>query len=248
LDQPEIRDNLPFLGRLTGCREAILANEFLTAGIGCYDFPNNVLRETPQSTENTTGLSDFGANFLDVFRSIARDLDHLSDMDEIVAVLRYLNPSVSLVNLEMPSRNKVVITHTMGEKSINFPLEHESEGFRRFLAFMIALFQNPRKQSLIFEEPEKGIHPGALEVLAEQFKACPDAHRGQVILTTHSPGLLDHFDVENLRVVEIEDHVTKIGRVSHEQFESIKEELLSPGELLTVDPARIKTAEASEAS
>ena len=92
---------------------------------------------------------------------------------------------------------------------------------------------------MVFEEPENGIYPGALALLADEFKAAPAAGRGQVILTTHSPKLLDHFPADEIRVVVLDGFQTSIGRISQEQQESLKEQLLEPGELLTVDPARI---------
>jgi hypothetical protein len=100
--------------------------------------------------------------------------------------------------------------------------------------------QLPPKQTLIFEHPEDGIHPGALALLAEEFKAAPEQGHGQVILTTHSPKLLDHFDVEQIRVVELAGLETRIGFISAEQKEAIRDRLLEPGELLTVDPARMQ--------
>jgi hypothetical protein len=60
-------------------------------------------------------------------------------------------------------------------------------------------------------------------------------------MTTHSPELLDHFSPEQIRVVEMEAFETQVGCVAHEQVEAIKENLLSPGELLTVDLARRET-------
>jgi predicted ATPase len=105
---------------------------------------------------------------------------------------------------------------------------------------LIALYQSPPKQTLVFEEPEKGIHPGALATLAEELKACPADGRGQVVMTTHSPDLLDHFAPENIRVVEMDNYVTRIGSVEKAQLDALKESLLKPGELLTVDPARIE--------
>jgi predicted ATPase len=93
---------------------------------------------------------------------------------------------------------------------------------------------------LIFEHPEDGIHPGALSLLAEEFQAAPEAGRGQVILTTHSPKLLDYFDAEQIRVVELAGLETRIGFISAEQKEAIRERFLEPGELLTVDPARLQ--------
>ncbi len=61
-----------------------------------------------------------------------------------------------------------------------------------------------------------------------------------MILTTHSPKLLDQFDVEQIRVVELAGLETRIGFISVEQKEAIQEKLLDPGELLTVDPARMQ--------
>jgi predicted ATP-binding protein involved in virulence len=79
-----------------------------------------------------------------------------------------------------------------------------------------------------------------LSLLAEEFQAAPENGRGQVILTTHSPKLLDHFDAEQIRVVELDGFATKIGCISNEQKDAIHEKPLDAGELLTVDPARIQ--------
>jgi mRNA-degrading endonuclease toxin of MazEF toxin-antitoxin module len=59
-----------------------------------------------------------------------------------------------------------------------------------------------------------------------------------VLVTTHSPALLDHFSADQIRVVELVDLETQIGRLAEEQKQSLVEELLRAGELLTVDPAR----------
>jgi predicted ATPase len=95
---------------------------------------------------------------------------------------------------------------------------------------------------MIFEEPENGIYPGALSMLADEFKAAPEVGRGQIVLTTHSPRLLDHFDADQIRVVELVDLETKIGPLAQEQRQALEEQLLRAGELLTVDPARIESA------
>jgi predicted ATPase len=141
-------------------------------------------------------------------------------------------------NIQQPQH--VVVGHTFDGKTLSLDLSQESDGFRRFYAHLLALYQRPPKQTLIFEHPEDGIHPGALSLLAEEFKSAPQQGRGQVILTTHSPELLDHFDAEQIRVVELAGFRTSIGLVSSEQKEAIHEKLLDPGELLTVDPARMQ--------
>ena len=68
-----------------------------------------------------------------------------------------------------------------------------------------------------------------------------------MILATHSPTLLDQFDVEEIRVVEHDGLETRVAYVSTPQIEAICDKLLDPGELLTVDPVRIQL-EASVAS
>jgi predicted ATPase len=127
---------------------------------------------------------------------------------------------------------------------MSLDLKSESDGFRRFYAHLLALYQVPAKQTLLFEEPENGIYTGALALLADEFKAAPESGHGQIILTTHSPGLLDHFSPDAIRVVQIENFRTQIGKINEGQSNSVKRRLLEPGELLTVDPARMEEASA----
>ena len=105
---------------------------------------------------------------------------------------------------------------------------------------MLALYQTPSKLSLVFEEPENAIFPGALSLLADEFKAAPRENRGQVILTTHSPILLDSFDVDSVRAVDMHDGSTLVARVAKEQRQAVKDRLLTTGELLTVEKARLE--------
>jgi hypothetical protein len=55
-------------------------------------------------------------------------------------------------------------------------------------------------------------------------------------------GALDHFTPEQIWVVEMHDYQTRIGPVSPEQTHSLRDHYVEPGELLTVDPARLEGA------
>ena len=79
-----------------------------------------------------------------------------------------------------------------------------------------------------------------MTALFEEFENYVRSERGQIILTTHSPQLLDHFSPEKIRVVSIKNLETRIGPLAPEQSESVHEHLMGPGELLTVDPARLE--------
>ncbi len=66
-----------------------------------------------------------------------------------------------------------------------------SDGTLRFL-FLLAALANPLPPPLIaIDEPETGLHPSMLPIVAEYARDA--ANRTQVILTTHSPELLDAF-------------------------------------------------------
>ncbi|MFI5381658.1 MAG: AAA family ATPase, partial [Tepidisphaerales bacterium] len=150
-----------------------------------------------------------------------------------------LNPTIATLDLETRSHDRIFVgQRTAQGKAMTLELSQQSEGFRRFLAHLLALYQIPSKPTLIFEEAEKGIYPGALAALADHFKSVAEQGMSQVIITTHSPQLLDHFPVDAIRVVEMEDYQTKVGPLAPEQVEAVRQNLLCAGELLTADPAR----------
>ena len=229
------------LGRLPGIEEVVVAYTALTAAIGVYAFPYTVLstRTAPSRGETVFGLADDGGNFLELLQDIASSLQNVMTRKGIAATLRQINASVASLELDsLQNPQKVIVAHRLKDKILPLDLTQESAGFRLFYAQLLALYQTPPKQTLVFEEPENGIYPGALELLADEFKAAPDAERGQVLLTTHSPALLDYFVAEQIRVVELVDLETRIGPLAEEQREALREQLLHAGELLTVDPAR----------
>lgn len=234
----------PALGTLYGIVEARLVHIVLTRSIGCYDFPGTVLRGS-QDRDRDGGLLDHGDNFLRVFDSVASNLTAYPKVREMVAATKRLNASVSGIDLSV-DRNQMYIAHRVGEEIMTFPVGEESEGLRRYLAHLLAVYQEPPKQVLVFEEPEKGIYPGALAVLAETFKATAARGTSQVILTTHSPELLDHFPADQIRVVSMENYETRVGPLAEEQRDAVQSSLLEPGELLTVDEARIAEAPAGD--
>ena len=228
------------LGAIPGLQESTFAYVALRSGIGCYDFPGQVLQgQGNQGPPADQGFADRGENYLLVAERILSDLTKARSWKKIATSMRAVNRTVAGLTLNVPTSDRLDVNLRLGGRFLTFDVRQESEGFRRFLAHMLALYQNPSKQTLLFEHPESGLHPGALESLAFEFKTCPEDGRGQVILTTHSPQLLDYFPPEVLRVVDIGQGQTRIDHVAPEQMESLRERLLQPGELLTVDPARL---------
>ena len=224
---------------LQGNQKVSIARIALTQGLGCYDFPGSVCTSVEQNTQASEGLADRAENYSAVFNAISRDLTKLESWNLINRYLQNLNKSVDTISFNSQNEQEILVTHKFGDHAVSFDIGKESEGFRRFFAHLLAVYQTPPKQTLVFEEPERGIHPRALGSLAEILRYSPEEGHGQVILTTHSPQLLDCFEPESIRVVVMEDGVTKIGPMIKEQRKSLEEELLFPGELLTVTDAVI---------
>jgi len=89
-----------------------------------------------------------------------------------------------------------------------------SDGSIRFIALATLLLQPAKTMPdvIILDEPELGLHPYAITQLAEMIK---DASiHAQVIIATQSKDLVDHFDVDNISVVEM-DKKTQSTSVTH---------------------------------
>jgi predicted ATPase len=96
----------------------------------------------------------------------------------------------------------------------------ESDGTLRLAAILTALFQEPSLSLIGFEEPELAVHPGAIPVLFDFLNEA--STRSQILLTTHSPDLLDLLPVDDIRVVERHDGATSVSRVEERQRELVK--------------------------
>jgi hypothetical protein len=244
----------PVLGSLPGVREAVEAYIVLAQGLGFYQLPSTVLGTRgpgEPSQLQVPGLHDEADNYLQVYQSILQDVRRPEIRRGILDALRTINGSVDSLDPDsLQSPQRLIVGHRFGPPPapiVTLDLAQESDGFRRLFAHLLALYQTPAKLVNIFEEPENALFPGALGLLAGEFKAAPEDNRGQIILTTHSPGLLDHFDVASLRVAELRDGQTVIGPVAAEQVAAIREQLMTPGELLTLQYAHLDQPETAGA-
>ena len=77
-----------------------------------------------------------------------------------------------------------------------------SDGSIRFIALATLLLQPKETMPpiIIVDEPELGLHPYAIDQLAEMVEEASE--KAQIILATQSPILLDRFDVVNVTIVE----------------------------------------------
>jgi len=136
-------------------------------------------------------------------------LDHLlrrdrTKYDNVIAVMRTLVPGFERLEISTPSPATRAIEFVV-DNGLRIPAGVASAGVR-LLLFFVALAYHPQPPKLIVvEEPENGVHPQRLgdviRLLREITQGKHGNHAAQVILTTHSPYLLDAIDLERDQVL-----------------------------------------------
>ncbi len=105
---------------------------------------------------------------------------------------------------------KVKLQWRQSDSLMKFQPHHISDGTLRFMCLATALHQPKPPQLLIVDEPELGLHPEALEALAELIRIC--SSRTQIILATQSPSFADFFEPEDILTVNRVDGASVFER------------------------------------
>lgn len=202
--------------------------------IGLYHIFPNSLRD-PQRVADSHPLATYGENLA----SALRDMIHKNSrfFPDLKGALAYAVPGVRDIRVSHAGSYYVIeLNHERNGgngRGTWFDLSHESDGTIRLLALLTALLQEPAPSLIGLEEPELAIHPGAMAVLSDTMTEA--ALRGQVLVATHSPDLIDRLPIESIRAVTAEGGATKVGRVSEHQLKSVKEALFTSGELHSME-------------
>src|SRR5215469_4510533 len=128
--------------------------------------------------------------------------------ERIRDVVRLAAPFFDDFKLRPVPTNTELIQLEWRQKDSDYPFRASqlSDGTLRFVCLATALLQPSLPPTVLFDEPELGLHPYALTLLANLFKqAARPAGRTtsqQVIVSTQSAPLLTEFDPEDVIIVE----------------------------------------------
>lgn len=225
---PQINDRTLLLPLLATTGPYTKLYDYLTS-FAFYNIFPNALSE-PQKPANPYPLNEHGANLASTLREMQRSKS--ASMESLRESISTVLPDV--VDFQVSQVGGYLVTKLRHEMSNDgramFELSQESDGTLRMLGILVALYQDDQRTLLTLEEPELTIHPGALSVLWDEIEAAGD--RSQVLITTHSPDLLDLCQAQQLRVVEKIQGVTLIDPIDETQRAAIQQRLFAPGELL----------------
>lgn len=126
----------------------------------------------------------------------------------IEKALHTLIPEIDGIEVEVSDLGEVELHFK--EDGVALPARVLSEGTLRMLG-LLALTGVDEAPALVgFEEPEIGIHPRSIQLIAEFLKTQEMLRQTQYIVTTHSPILLDLLSDSSLFAVNRIDRKTRI--------------------------------------
>jgi type I restriction enzyme M protein len=193
------------------------------------------LMREPQVSSEVSRLEESG-------RNIAVALSLLSTKQKrrpIVEPMAKIIPGLHDIDVEPVGRFLTLRFHQrQGDQIALFSATEMSEGALRALGIIVAAHQMSSGELLIVEEPEVHIHPGAANLIFEILQEA--SQKGAVLLTTHSPELLDAARDEEILVCEYIDGVTYLGPLASDQRKLVRDGLFKISELMRSEPLRIE--------
>jgi predicted ATPase len=140
----------------------------------------------------------------------------------IVSTIRLIAPFFADFDLEPSGLNKKDIILNWRDKGSDqvFGPHQLSDGTLRAMCLVTLLMQpeDELPELIIVDEPELGLHPYALNVVAALFKKA--SHQTQVLISTQSSSFLDNFDPEDVVVVNREGDESNFTRPDAAKLES----------------------------
>lgn len=177
--------------------------------------------------------------------NIAEYLNEIRDLDQnafagILASIAYVLPYAHDLQPAMTSELERTFYLNLTEENFKVPGWLLSSGTLRIVAILACLRHPSPPPLLVIEEIENGLDPRTIHLIVEEIRAAIVSNRTQVIMTTHSPYLLDLLDLSHIVVVEREDgqpifnrpDVTKLAEWTNK---------FAPGKLYTM--GRLKKGE-----
>lgn len=177
----------------------------------------NLGRDTPSRRPQPTDLpadalqSDGGNLAL-----VLNDFEHHGDAKEaLLKRLREFCPSINNVSTKVYGGTIQVFVH---ESDLRYPIPATrlSDGTLRYLCLLAVLCHPSPPPLICIEEPELGMHPDILPVIAELLREA--SQRSQLVVTTHSDILVDALTdtPEAVLVCEKQDGATTVRRLERE--------------------------------
>ncbi len=191
-------------------RQLLISNGYLDSPlqkamkkVSIYDFaPINLSSNISSASSMARTGQGIAYALVDILHANRKSFDELEER------LTRLVPNIKRISLPR-AKNQTFLLELIDKYSEHhIPASDISDGTLRILAFLTALYQEDTPSIICFEELENGVHPWLLHKMMELLKiVSTDGITGkpvQVLITTHSPVLLNYVEPHQVRAVELD--------------------------------------------
>ncbi|MBE6417210.1 MAG: recombinase RecF [Akkermansiaceae bacterium] len=177
-----------------------------TAGMRRYDILENWEKLSADASNIAPFLLKMRKDWPDSYQRI---------VDAIRTVLPYFD-DFALTPQTFGEQIKVRLSWR--QKGSDYPMQpyHLSDGSMRFICLATALLQPEPPSMIIIDEPELGLHPEAIAILAELIEFA--SKHTQVVIATQSPLLLNFFSLDDIIVTKRQNGSSFFTRLKKEDF------------------------------
>lgn len=161
-------------------------------------------------------LDPSGANLISVLYALANQPEYEAVYTRLTEIMQAVFPDFNKFDLPLAAGGQASVALRLKDLPKSIPALFMSDGQLRFLGLIMLLLLPQPPNLILIDEPEIGMHPKMIDIFAEVVQEA--AERTQVIISTHSPQLIDSMSPEDLLVVEREDGATTINRVETERL------------------------------
>ncbi|BDA64254.1 AAA family ATPase [Actinomyces capricornis] len=149
--------------------------------------------------------------------------EHPRHYQRIVSAIRHVTPFFDDFVLVPNQAGRIRLRWRQRGLDRTFLAREASDGTLRFMCLATLLLGPDLPATVVLDEPELGLHPSAIALLAEMARMAGDrGHR--VILATQSVPLLSHFSLEEVAVLDRADGATTVIRPDSKQLSGFLEE------------------------
>ncbi len=180
---------------------------------------NQIRTAEPKIGQSDIYLSQSGDNLALVLDNLyTQNLDFEESLN---LAMKSILPKTRRIRPIRSGRLSLTVEWHFQDTNEPFYLNEMSDGTVRMLCWATILHSPVLPSLLVIDEPELGLHVAWMPILAEWIKQA--AQKTQVIITTHSPDLLDHFTdcLENVSYFDSTDQ-------NHFSIKPLSREILEP--------------------
>ncbi|MGC4123201.1 MAG: ATP-binding protein [Myxococcales bacterium] len=163
-------------------------------GLVFLDIRPSLMRDYRPTKAGQLGTS--GENVSPVLLALKNESP--SRFEDVVDWLSELSaPALETIDFDVTRLDEVMLFFVeKGGRQVS--ARSASDGTLRFLGELVALLTCPEGSLIVLEEPDVGLHPSRIHLLAELLEDVARRRKLQILATTHSPTLLAHVSRESL--------------------------------------------------